>query len=115
MILSFFVLQEIFLCVTILAAEENAQRRSANFITRENKELVSYVVKRFESRGLISCSQSCLKKSWCTSTNFIESLKKNDRGICELNKHKIAPLIEDNKLIDQRGVTFSAFLKVRKL
>ena len=112
MILSLFVLQEILFCVTIFAAEENG--RSAYLITRENRQLLGHAVKRFESRGLMPCSQSCLRNPWCTSTNFKESSEKNNKGICELNKHKIALIMEDNKLIDQRGVTFSAFLKVRK-
>ena len=114
MIWSFIILQKLIcLCVTIFAAEEDAQ--SAYLMTRENKQLLGYIVQRFKSRGLISCSQSCLRNSWCTSTNFKEFPKKNGKGVCELNKHKVAPIIEDKKLIDQRGITFSALLKVRKL
>ena len=106
------VFQEIFLNASVFAAEENSLSRSAYFITRENKRLAGHVVKRFESPSLMSCSQSCLRNSWCTSTNFKGSFKKHDKGTCELNKHEIPPINEDTKLIDQPGVTFSMFLKV---
>ena len=104
---------EILINATAFAAEENSLSRSAYLATRKNKRLTGHVVKRFESPSLMSCSQSCLKNSWCTSTNFCKkSLKKDDKGTCELNKHEIAPINEDTKFVDQPGVTFSLFRKV---
>lgn len=40
------------------------------------------------------------------------SLKPGNKGTCELNKHQVTPVAEDNKLVDQTGVSFSLFLKV---
>ena len=108
------VFQEILINATVFATEENSLSRSAFFITRENKRLAGHVVKRLKSASLMSCSQSCLRYSWCTSTNFKESFKKDDKATCELNKHEIAPIDinEDTKLTDQAGVTFSMLLEV---
>ncbi len=96
------------------AAEEES--RSAKFITRENKMLKGYVVKRLESPSFLSCSQSCLRNVWCTSTNYKVSSKRGGKGTCELNKHKIS-LIDENttEFHDQEfeGVTFSMLFKVR--
>ena len=105
------ILHEILFNTTaVFAAEENS--RSGYFVTRENKRLPGHVVKRFSSPSLMSCSQSCLRNSWCTSTNFKESFKQIDKGTCELNKHESAPNNEDIELVDQPGVTFSMFLEV---
>ena len=105
------ILYEILFNTTaVFAAEENS--RSGYFVTRENKRLLGHVIKRFGSPSLLSCSQSCLRSSWCTSTNFKESSKLRDKGTCELNKHDSAPINEDTELVDQPGVSFSMFLKV---
>ena len=105
------ILHEILFNTTaVFAAEENS--RSGYFVTRENKRLLGHVMKRFGSPSLMSCSQSCLRNSWCTSTNFKESFKQSDKGTCELNKHDSAPINEDAELVDQPGFTFSMFLKV---
>ena len=100
----------IFYTTAVFAAEENS--RSGYFVTRENKRLLGRVVKRSASPSLTSCSQSCLRSAWCTSTNFKESFKPGDKGTCELNEHDSAPIKEDTELVDQQGVTFSMFLKV---
>ena len=92
----------------VFASDEN----SAYIITQENKQLAGHVVERLQSPRLISCSHSCLRNSWCTSTNFKKSVKENEKGTCELNKHETAPINGDTELIDQPGVTFSMFLKV---
>ena len=94
------------------AAEEESLSRSAYFTTRENKRLQGYVVERFESPSLISCSQLCLRNSWCTSTNFKMSFKKDDKGTCELNKHDISVINENTEFHDKEDVTFSLLLKV---
>ena len=107
----FIILHELLLNATVFAVEENS--RSAKFATRINKRLPGHVAKQFVSPSLMSCSHSCLRTSWCTSTNFKESLKQGEKGTCELNKRQNAPAInEDNELVDQPGVSFSVFLKV---
>ena len=100
----------IFNTTAVFAAKENS--RSGYFVTRENKRLLGHVIKRFGSPSLMSCGQSCLRSSWCTSTNFKESSKLRDKGTCQLNKHGSAPINEDTELINQRGVSFSMFIKV---
>ena len=108
------VLQEIIFSVTVFAVEENSSSRSAYVEVRNNKRLTGHVVKTLASPSLMSCGQSCLRNSWCTSTNFKESFKQSDKGTCELNKHENAPINGDSELkfVDQAGVTFSMFLKV---
>ena len=106
----FIILREFLMKATVFAVKENS--RSAKFATRVNKRLPGHVVSHFASPSLISCSQSCLKSSWCTSTNFKESLKQGGKGTCELNKREKAPIGEDTELVDQPGVSFSMFLKV---
>ena len=108
MMIRFHIPFQVIMNVTCFAADET----SAHFITRVNKRLAGHVAKRFQSPSLMSCSHSCLRNSWCTSTNFKESLKENGKGTCELNKHEIAPINEHTELTDQPGVTFSMFLKV---
>ena len=105
----FFVL---ILIYSAFAADEKSHSRSAYFTTRENKRLQGYVVKWFESPSLISCSQLCLRNSWCTSTNFKMSSRDDDKGTCELNKHNISLINEDTEFHDQKDVTFSLLLKV---
>jgi len=95
------------------AAKEGPSSRTACFTTQENKRLLGHVVKQFESESLMSCSQLCLRRAWCTSTNFIMSSKKDDKGTCELNKNDISPSDEDSEFHEQEGVTFSRLLKVR--
>ena len=75
-----------------------------------NKRLHGYVVKKIDSTDEMSCSQACLRHSWCTSSNFKES-----SGNCELNKHEFSTTDDDTKLTDNPGTTFSIFLKVRKV
>ena len=93
----------------VLAAEEES--RSAYIVTQENKCLHGYAVKRIDSTDEMSCSQACLRHSWCTSSNFKES-----SGNCELNKHEFSITTQntddDTKLTDNTGTTFSIFLKV---
>ena len=94
------------------AADEELRCHSAFFTTWENSRLQGYVVRRFESSSLMSCSQLCLRNSWCTSTNFKMSSKKDDKGTCELNKHDISVINENTEFHDQEDVTFSLLLKV---
>ena len=110
--IQFLILFQVITNVEVFAADET----SAYIITREDKRLAWHVVERFQFPSLVSCSHSCLKNSWCTSTNFKESLKENGKVTCELNKHETAPIIGDTELlIDQPGATFSMFLKVGAL
>jgi len=103
-----------YFAATSFAMEENS--RSAYFITRQNKRFASQPVKKIESSSLMTCSQACLRHSWCTSTNFQEfsSTSKNSKGSCELNKHEFSTLHLHAKLADQPGSTFTMVLKVRK-
>ena len=94
------------------SAEDNA-KCSARFSFFENKRLKGYVAKRFDSRSLLSCSQQCLRNTWCTSTNFKFSLKRKDEGTCELNKHEMFIVNENNNFSDDEGATFSLLHKVR--
>ena len=97
----------------VFAAKEEPSSLTAFITTVENKRLLGYVVKQFESQSLISCSQLCLRNGWCTSTNFIMSSKKDEKGTCELNKHDISLINEDTEFHEQEGSTFSMLLKVR--
>ena len=111
--LLFFFLQ----CVINLAIFDTSKdatfSRSAYFKTLENKRLMGHVVKRFESPSLISCSHSCLRNAWCTSTNFKLFSENNNKGTCELNNQSISPLDADStELNDQPGIVFSMFFKV---
>ena len=105
-------LQESIVSATLCAVKENPLSRSAYVEVRHNKRLTGHVVKTIASPSLMSCSQSCQRNSWCTSTNFKVSFKQSDKGTCELNKHENAPINEDAELVGQPGVTFSLFLKV---
>ena len=98
--------------VCYLAATEDAtSSRSAYFSTHENQRLEGHVIEQFKSPDSISCSYSCLRNPWCTSTNFKMLSKNNGKGTCELNKHGI--LDENTEIHEQEGVTFSLILKVR--
>ena len=97
----------------VFAAGEDSASRSGYFITRENKRLAGNVVKWFESPSFMSCSQSCLRNAWCSSTNFKVSSQEDGRGTCELNKHDSSLINENTKLNEQQGFIFSMFLKAR--
>lgn len=104
----------LFLKSTTLIARGNSDlnSRSSYNKTQENKELMGFVVKRFDSPTLLSCSRQCLTNLWCSSINFKFSLKKDDKGTCELNKHDISVLNENVYFDDRDGVTFSLLLRV---
>ena len=63
------------IAATLFPAEENF--RSPYLITRENKRLEGHAVKKVDSISFMLCSQACLRHSWCTSANFIESFGKS--------------------------------------
>ena len=86
--------------------------RSVYTVTWQNKRLSGKAVKNIDSPSLMSCSQLCLKHSWCTSTNFKESFWKGSESNCELNKHDFNAINDDTKLTDQPGTAFTTFLKV---
>ena len=107
----FFVLFQGMVSVTLYAIERDSKLfRSVFFTTRQDKQLKGHVVKRFESPSLTSCGHSCLRNSWCTSTNFKLPFEKNAKATCELNKH--GAIDENTKFHDQQGATFSLLLKV---
>ncbi|XP_078380212.1 C-type lectin domain family 4 member E-like isoform X2 [Oculina patagonica] len=107
-VLLFFLFQT----PAVFFSKENTNvSRSSYFTTLENKQLKGYVVKRFDSSSLLSCSQQCIRNEWCTSTNYKMSSKKDEKGTCELNKHDISLVNENTNFHDQQGVTFSMFLK----
>ena len=105
-----FILFQGMVNVIVFASEEPASSRSAFFSMWPNKQLKGHVVKRFESPSLMSCSHSCLKKYWCTSTNFKMLSDKNGQGTCELNRH--GAIDANTESDEQQGVTFSVMLKV---
>ena len=78
----------------------------------ENKQLIGYVVKRFDSPSLLSCGQQCRRNEWCTSTNYKMPSKMGGKGICELNKHDISLINENTNFHDEEGVSFLMLLKV---
>ncbi|KAL9961964.1 hypothetical protein ACROYT_G031012 [Oculina patagonica] len=81
----------------------------------KNKQLIGYVVKRFESRSLLWCGQQCLRNAWCTSTNYKVSFNKDNKGTCELNKHEIPLINQNTTFLEEEGVTFSMRLEVIQL
>ena len=109
----FFIVLEGITDFAAFAAKEEPSSRTAYFTTRENKRLLGHVVKQVKRQSLMSCSQLCLRNGWCTSTNFIMSSKKDDKGTCELNQHDISLINEDNEFHQQEGIIFSVPLKVR--
>ena len=102
--------------IPIFLAEEDADStfsRSSYFTTVENKQLKGYVVKRFDSPSLLSCGQQCMRYAWCTSTNYKMSSKKDGKGTCELNRHDISLISENNTFLhDEMRVSFALLLKV---
>ena len=102
--------------ITVFASNEpqdSSFSRSALIKTRENKRFKGRVVKQFYSPKLTSCSHSCLRHVWCTSSNFKTPSANNDKGLCELFKHEVSVMSEDTELFEERpGVTFSMLLKV---
>ena len=106
----------LFQSIPIFLAEkvvDSTFSRSSYFTTQENKQLKGYVVKRFDSPSLLSCGQQCMRNAWCTSTNYKMSTKKDLKGTCELNKHDISLINENNTfLYDEMGVSFALLLKV---
>ena len=108
----FLILVQEMIYIAVYAAEEHSNSTTSALLkTRENKRLKGHVIKRFDSRSLMSCSHSCLKNAWCASTNFKEPSEKNGKGTFELNKHGV--IGENTKFHDQQGVTFSMRLKVK--
>ena len=106
----FFVFHGIMHLIIIAAAKQFPISRRAMFSIQENMRLKGHVVDSFNSPSLTSCSHSCLRNSWCSSTNFKKPSKENDRGTCELNQHGF--LDEDAEFQDEQGITYSMFLKV---
>lgn len=88
--------------------------RSGFFATNENKQIDNQVVKSFESPSLLSCSHSCMRTAWCTSTNFKLSSKNGRKGTCELNKYDTSLIKENANFHEKEGVIFSILFKVRK-
>ena len=108
-----YTLQILFIIAPmVFAIEENV--KSAYSIVKENKRITNQTFKTVGSSSLMSCSQACLRQSWCTSTNYV-FLKRSSEGNCEQNKHKFSSINDDIKLTDESGTTFTMFLKVRKL
>ena len=105
--------------VVLATEQDSTASRSAYFTTQENLRLKGHVVKRFESASLMSCSHSCLKHAWCTSTNFMAPSRMNEKGTCELNKHGTIDIhtqtasLTSTKFDKQQGATFSLLLKVK--
>ena len=99
-------------CIFRIAAVFTTEEifRSVYTVSWQNKRLSGKAVKNIDSPSLMSCSRSCLRHSWCTSTNFKESFGKSSEGNCELNKHAIN---DETKLMDKPGTAFTSFLKVR--
>ena len=96
--------------LSALASDEGCNTNcSAYFLTKENKRLTGFVVQRFESQSLLSCSLTCLQQSWCTSINF-KLISLDGKGICELNKSDFDSDIWSN-LNAVPGVIFSKLLK----
>ena len=108
-----FILFQLMINIVVFVVEGNSRsrRRSAYFLTHENKRLLDHIVEHFKSRSLISCSQSCLQKAWCTSANFVMS-SENGKRTCELNKHERSLFDANSKLDDQQGVIFTMIQKV---
>ena len=105
--IQFVILFQVIMNFDVFAAVEN----SAYIITREDKRLAGHVTERVQSPSLMSCSHSCLRISWCASTNFKESLKDNENGTCELNKHETVPINGDTELIVNQVLHSQCFLR----
>jgi len=111
-----FLILLLFQAFAVFCAEENFLTiRSSYFASRENEKLKGYVVKRLDSPSFLSCSQQCMRKAWCTSTNYEISSKKDGKGTCVLNKHDISLINERANFHTKQGVTFSTILKVSNI
>lgn len=88
-----------------------AYSSSTYFLTLEDKYLTGFVVEQFESPSLLSCSHSCLRTSWCSSTNFKE-YSMMEAGKCELNSHEVLDVDKGSHFQDRRGSRFSLLRKV---
>ena len=101
-------------CIFRIAAVFTAEEiiRSVYTISWQNKRLSGKAVKNIDSPSLMSCSQLCLRHSWCTSTNFQEAFGKGSESNCELNEHDFNAINDETKLMDQPGTAFTSFLKV---
>ena len=111
-VLLFLLFQGVTNTIVFTAEAENLRFRSAYFATQENTRLNGYVVKRFDSLSFMSCSHSCLKNTWCSSTNFKVSSENDGKGTCELNKHDNSLINENTRFHEQEGATLSLLLKV---
>lgn len=89
--------------------------RSAYFTIMNNNRLHSYVVERFQSASLLFCNQMCIRRAWCTSTNFKAPSHRGKMGTCGLNKHSYSSVDGRASLHQEDGVTFSLILKVNGL
>ena len=95
------------------SVEGSGNSHFSYFEAFQNKRLIGYVIKRFDSPSLLSCGQKCLRNTWCTSTNFkFSSKKKSIGGTCELNKHDFSVVSERSNFADQEETTFSRFRNV---
>lgn len=111
-VFSFLILFQGLVFIFVFAVDENStSSRSVYFMTRENKRLEGYVVKRLESTSLMWCGHLCLRNGWCTSTNFQAPSSESDKATCELNKH--GAINTNSELRQEQGVTFSMFEKVK--
>ena len=106
----FFLLHGMMHLAIVAAVKQFPISRRAIFSTQENVRLKGHIVESLNSPSLTSCSHSCLRNSWCASTNFKKPSRDNDQGTCELNQHGF--LDEDAEFQDEQGVTYSVFLKV---
>ena len=88
-----------------------AYSSSTYFLTLEDKYLTGFVVEQFESPSLLSCSHSCLRTSWCSSTNFKE-YSMMEAGKCELNSHEVLDVGKGSHFQDRQGSRFSLLRKV---
>jgi len=111
-VFSFLILFQGLVFIFVFAIDENSvSSRSVYFMTRENKRLEGYVVKRLESTSLMWCGHLCLRNGWCTSTNFQAASSESDKATCELNKH--GAINTNSELRQEQGVTFSMLEKVK--
>ena len=96
-----------YIAAEVFAADEYS--RSLYFVTEENTSLlVAQTPKKVYSTSVLSCSQECVKHSWCTYTNFKDRI--GGKGVCELITHEA----DNVKLTNQPGTKFSMILKVSK-
>ena len=108
------ILFQVMMYSTVMNAleETSVTSRSAFFVSRKNTRLKGHVMQWLYSHSLISCSQLCTSKTWCTSANFKKASKKEGKGTCELNKHESSVMEDEGNFQSLQGVTFSLHLKV---